>query len=193
MTVRVREIMTEDPLTLPPEATLREAAEAMASAHVTGLPVVRGSRVVGVISATDLVEFGATSTATAELGAGQEGGAREESIQIWDEGDDPLSRFFVEPEDTPEDPEEWDEGWEDLVLSEADDRSKETILDRYTVEDLMTRTLCALPPDADVREAAEYMLRAAVHRILLLEDEKLVGIVTTTDMVQAVARHGLAS
>ena len=55
----------------------------------------------------------------------------------------------------------------------------------------MTRSVCALASTTPVREAAECMLRAGVHRVLVMDDEELIGVVTTTDIVKAVAQHGL--
>ena len=37
------------------------------------------------------------------------------------------------------------------------------------------------------QQAARSMLRAGVHRLLVMEDGRLAGLVTTTDLVRAVA------
>ena len=55
--LRLRDIMTTDVVSVPPDATLREVAEVLAERQVSGAPVVDGGRVVGVITATDLVRF----------------------------------------------------------------------------------------------------------------------------------------
>ena len=47
---RVREWMTEDPITVPPETTLDEASQLMLEQNFRHLPVVDGGRVVGVVS-----------------------------------------------------------------------------------------------------------------------------------------------
>ena len=47
---RVREWMTEDPITVPPETTLDEASQLMLDKNFRHLPVVEGGRVVGVVS-----------------------------------------------------------------------------------------------------------------------------------------------
>ena len=56
---------------------------------------------------------------------------------------------------------------------------------------VMTASLCSVSPDAPARDAAEYMLRAGVHRVLVLEEDALVGVLTTTDLVKAVSQYGL--
>lgn len=55
--VRVHDTMTLDVLTVSPEATLREAAGLLSDEHVSGAPVVAGSKVVGVVSTSDIIEF----------------------------------------------------------------------------------------------------------------------------------------
>jgi CBS domain-containing protein len=46
--------MTHDPIAIPPDATVRAAAQLMLDHKVSGLPVVAGGRVVGVITESDL-------------------------------------------------------------------------------------------------------------------------------------------
>ena len=55
--LRVRVIMTAGPITIGPDMTLREAAERLSHAYVSGAPVVSGDRVMGVISTTDIIDF----------------------------------------------------------------------------------------------------------------------------------------
>jgi acetoin utilization protein AcuB len=50
----VDEIMTKKPLTVEQEETLERAAELMLKEKISGLPVVDGSRVVGIITESDV-------------------------------------------------------------------------------------------------------------------------------------------
>ncbi len=51
----IAKIMTKDPLTISPEATLGEAAEAMLERKISGLPVIDDEkRVVGMITESDI-------------------------------------------------------------------------------------------------------------------------------------------
>jgi len=50
----VREVMTYSPLTINPSATLQEAAERMLEYQISGLPVVRNGKVVGIITESDI-------------------------------------------------------------------------------------------------------------------------------------------
>jgi CBS domain-containing protein len=65
------------------------------------------------------------------------------------------------------------------------------ILDENTVSDVMTREVLSSPSRTSVREAAAVMLESDVHRLLIIDDGELRGIVTTTDIVRAVARGKL--
>jgi CIC family chloride channel protein len=51
----VRDLMTMRALTIPPDAEVTEAAQKMLYADVQRLFVTEGHRIVGVISATDIV------------------------------------------------------------------------------------------------------------------------------------------
>jgi len=55
----------------------------------------------------------------------------------------------------------------------------------------MSRALCTVTPGTDVYEAAGYMDRAGVHRLLVQQGRRLVGILTSRDLVRAVAQHRL--
>ncbi len=56
-TMSVREAMTPDPHTISPDADLAEAARRMVELGVGGLPVVEGDRLVGILTATDLIRL----------------------------------------------------------------------------------------------------------------------------------------
>jgi CBS domain-containing protein len=54
--LRVRDIMTTDVVTLPPDATIEEAEQCFATHRVSGVPVVDQGRIVGVVSKSDLLD-----------------------------------------------------------------------------------------------------------------------------------------
>jgi CBS domain-containing protein len=55
--IKVYEVMSEDPITVTPETSLREAAMLMIENKIGGLPVVDENRmVVGIITESDLFE-----------------------------------------------------------------------------------------------------------------------------------------
>jgi CBS domain-containing protein len=53
--MRIRDVMTETVVTVTPDTTLKEAATLMLEHRISGLPVVDGTRVLGVLSETDVL------------------------------------------------------------------------------------------------------------------------------------------
>jgi CBS domain-containing protein len=180
--LKLREIMTTDLVTIDPELSVREAMSLLVSRHVSGAPVVDGNQVVGVVSATDLLEFAAglpglpldDELAARLLGDMDEA---EDEGTLADDGD---VRFFAES---------WNSTDEDPVRREPFSVPAEwSALDEHTVSEAMTRSpLHTLPPDTAVPAAAEYLRKAKIHRVLIMTGQTLLGIVTTTDITNAVA------
>jgi CBS domain-containing protein len=82
-------------------------------------------------------------------------------------------------------------GGEPPEIGEALDQNE---FDRHTVEEAMTRApLHTLGPDATAREAATIMQDAGIHRILVMEGDRLLGVVSTLDLAKAVADGRLAT
>src|SRR5579875_3420852 len=55
--MKVRDVMTREVVTIAPSATLGEAAAPMARHRISGLPVIDGERLVGIIAEGDLVRY----------------------------------------------------------------------------------------------------------------------------------------
>lgn len=183
--LRLRDIMTTELVTVSPELSLRDAMELLVTSHVSGAPVVAQHRVVGVVSTTDLLTFAATAPPVPDeirLDAGLE--ELEFDIESA-EGDEPSASWFVE-----------------MRVDEASDvaeRFNETgarraALDRFaehTVSEVMNDTICSLPSTTRVDQAADFMRAATIHRVLVMDDGALVGIVSLKDIADAVADHKL--
>jgi predicted transcriptional regulator len=78
----------------------------------------------------------------------------------------------------------------DVLAAEAeagDVEARQTLFENTAVRDIMTPRPYTVAPDEDVREAARQMLYADVHRLFVAEGDKVVGIISTTDIVRAVA------
>ena len=58
-------------------------------------------------------------------------------------------------------------------------------LDDLTAADAMTKDIVAAAPNATAAELATLMTQQRVHRILIVEDRALVGIVTSFDLLRA--------
>jgi CBS-domain-containing membrane protein len=71
--------------------------------------------------------------------------------------------------------------------------SAQDMADRYvkahgsTVADVMSRQVATVPPDADLGEVANVLRVLRIKRVPVVQDGKLVGIVTRSDIVGAVS------
>lgn len=174
----VRDFMTprEALVTVAPDTTLRELAELLSTRHVAGAPVLAGSVVVGVVSASDLVEFAATAPG---MSVDDE---EPDLLRQWDAwGDEPGAEAGGDAR-----AELLAGGW----LPEGDPlaaHAEPNGFDEHTAEEVMTTRLVTVSPDAPLRDAAERMRAAGVHRLLVMEGGALVGMITSTDVLRAVA------
>ena len=53
-----------------------------------------------------------------------------------------------------------------------------------SLEDVMSKPLISIEPDETVWEAAESMKVNNIHKLPVIQNEKLVGIITTSDLVE---------
>jgi len=53
----VKETMTPNPVTLAPDDTIKTASQHMLEHKISGLPVVSGEKVVGILTQTDILRF----------------------------------------------------------------------------------------------------------------------------------------
>jgi isocitrate dehydrogenase len=59
-----------------------------------------------------------------------------------------------------------------------------------TVRDLMSSPLITVSPDTSIRQCSIIMLDANIRRAVVMKDGKLVGIISDTDIFQAVEERG---
>ena len=59
------------------------------------------------------------------------------------------------------------------------------------VRDIMTTEIVGVPADQPVREIARDLLARGMHRVLVTEGRHLLGLVTTVDLVRAIAEGRL--
>jgi CBS domain-containing protein len=179
--LRVREIMTPHVVTLSPDATLREAIETLVSCRIGGAPVLDGSKIVGVLSAPDVLEFESVTPAERQTDDEQEDGSMLEPAEEWVEGEDAPAAFFTDL---------W--GAEATISDFSTDATQWDFLNEHSVSEAMSRSVCTLPANLEVSAGAQRMLAAGVQRALVTEDDDLVGILTTTDILRAVAERRLS-
>lgn len=186
--MKVADLMTRDVVTVDPESTLREVASLLATEHIGGAPVVSRDEILGVISATDLLEFGADAPGSPTERLEQYTGFGEDTESLAadvEEGDEASAAYFTDF---------WENvGAETVERFQELDSPEWNVLDEHTAAELMSRTVFSLPPDLDVQGAARQMLGAEVHRALVIDEGELVGVLTSLDILRAVAEHGLGT
>jgi CBS domain-containing protein len=117
---RVRDLMTSEPVTIEPQASVIDATKKMIQKEKGPLPVVEGDgRPVGMVTDRDII------------------------ARVVAEGRDPGS---------------------------------------VTVEDIATRELVTIGPDQGADEAALLMAEHQLDRLLVVEGERLVGIISEADI-----------
>ena len=142
---------------------VKEALEMLNDLGFRGAPVVDpAGAVVGVVSVADLVEASAAS----EAGPGAD--RREYYLA------DPLEESFDEDADD---------------FRGKVDYSPEA-LPSGTVAEWMTSSVLEISSGATLRHACSLMAEHRVHRLLVVDDGRLVGILTTFDVVRCVAERG---
>lgn len=78
----------------------------------------------------------------------------------------------------------------DVLEAEAeqsDTRARLRLFEHTTAREIMSPSVDIIDPDADAREAALHMLYRKVRRLIVQEREKLVGVISQTDIAHAVA------
>lgn len=180
---RLRDIMTTDLLTLSPDMNLREAMEELSRHHVSGAPVLSGGKLVGVVSTTDLLDFAATASGVP---------TERETSDAWDDAsasldedeapDEIASSFFVDM---------WDDAGADATSRATHaDTPEWNVLEEHDVSEVMTRPpLVTMGPDEPVGAAALLMADKKIHRILVTEGSRLVGMVSALDVAREAATH----
>lgn len=129
--MKVAELMQTGLVVVDADTPVADAVVTLADAHISGLPVLDGSRrLVGVLTTTDVLE------AAAECKSAEE---------------------------------------------------REGLFERTPVRDIMTARPMTVGPDTDVTEASQQMLYLEVHRLFVEDASGLVGVLSQSDVVRAVA------
>jgi len=156
--MRVRDIMNVKPVTVQAEASVSQAAAILRENKISGLPVLDGERLVGIVSESDLLRLLSVEE--------EEGG-------LWLPS--PFEIFEVP--------------FRDLVKWERM-RSALDEIPKKKVSGVMSRNLHEVGPDDSIEEAAGIMTRHRINRLPVVEDGRLVGIVTRGDIISGLGmRH----
>lgn len=159
--ILARDVMRTDVITLRADDTVESAVEMLEEYHVSGAPVVDGAgTLVGVLAVSDI--------------------ARQEHVR---EG-----RLTAEHTGGPVDLVDEEVSGADLEdeLFALEDYSTE-LLGRVRVEEWMTRGLTHVRPDATLAEVCRLMMSESIHRVFVVEEGDLRGVVSTYDVVRLLA------
>lgn len=142
----VRDVMRRDVVTARPEQTVEELERLLDDTGLTGVPVVSGTEVVGVVSRADIHRA---------LGSGEADGA---------------SDFYTE--------------FLPVRLGASGASRSDERVRSLRVGDVMTPSILAVRPDHPVPEVARDLLERQAHRLLVTRGSRLLGLVTTLDLVR---------
>lgn len=177
--LKLRDIMTTDVVTLTPDTTLRDAADLFFHRHVSGAPVLRDGGIVGVLSTSDLLEFaGSHPGVPSDRELDPQWADLDATSEPELPNDEPPDAYFTDVWSAVDDPVP-----EQPAAIEGPEWSA---LDEHTVEEVMTRRLYALAPGDEIATAASLMNRTGIHRVIVAEEGRLVGVVTVSDITRAV-------
>jgi CBS domain-containing protein len=179
--ITAADLMNPEVLTVREDWTVEQLADFLIGHEISGAPVeAEDGRLVGVVSLRDIVAF-------AEEDAEDGSDDAEEA-----DGDGPQENAETAPGDTPAaapapadaaGSDFFSRGWEDEEWSEEDLEDLELGDDDLLVEDIMTPQVFSVSPDTTVSEIASLMLKEHLHRLLVIEDGKPRGIISTSDLL----------
>jgi CBS domain-containing protein len=176
----VRELMQREVVTVTPRTTVGQLMRILSRHDISGVPVVdEGGSVVGVVSATDVMRLAEWPDAAVGPARRADEGARNVPTPPGSEA--PLTLpgepggYFRVPEGSA-----WHFPLEKLPMTKAR-------LETTPVEEIMTPATFHVRPDATLGELARFLVRSNVHRALVLEGSRVKGVITSMDVVRAVA------
>lgn len=70
------------------------------------------------------------------------------------------------------------------AVDETDDSVDTVVYNMFTIEQVMAKKLVSISSTATIKEAAEVLAEKEFHALPVVDDGKLVGIVTTTDLIK---------
>ncbi len=125
----ITHIMTKNVKTVNLSDNLFTARDMMIDNHFRHVPVMNGSKLVGILSKTDIMRLS-------------------------------FGSVFANQES-----------------------ADEAVLEMLTIEQVMRSSIRTINADATIKEAAEIFASEEFHALPVIEGDKLVGIVTTTDII----------
>jgi CBS domain-containing protein len=70
------------------------------------------------------------------------------------------------------------------AVDETDDSVDTIVYNMFTIEQVMAKKITSISSTTTIKEAAEILAEKEFHALPVVDDGKLVGIVTTTDLIK---------
>lgn len=163
--IRAKDLMERQVTTLSSEDTITEAIRVFEEERIHGAPVIDGlGRLVGVLSASDIAKV-------SHIDGGRIDAERHEFYLA-----NPLDENLGESP------------WEEEEFFSKEDYSSDVLGDK-TVRDWMSPRAVCLDPEASLRKLCRTMTNERIHRVLIVKDGALLGLVSSFDVVRFLAHN----
>lgn len=126
--VPVSEIMAKNIIAVPTTKKISEVNQLFTEYNIRHIPVLEGTKLIGVISKNDVLKIG-------------------------------------------------------YGIAETNQEALNAIYDSYELVDIMTKKLIVVPSDTNIKEVAEILSKESFHSLPVVDDGEIVGLVTTTDLL----------
>lgn len=175
---KVKDLMKTEVATVSPETSVADLIDLLDRAGITGAPVVDADEaLVGIVSIRDVLHLAREMGEVPE--AMRWGMARSAPPQESGFLDPPVEGEFFAYYVTP------GGGFVDVRsrIQEVPDK----LFDGYKVSDIMSTDPVMIPPEAGIQELAGLLRERKIHRVLVVDNGQLAGIVTTSDILEHLA------
>ncbi|WP_296786292.1 CBS domain-containing protein [uncultured Methanobrevibacter sp.] len=187
--MQIKNLMSEDIITIDKDQNLSDALKLLRKHNVSRLPVTNNKELVGIISERDIA---------AKLGSSKYESMPASRLHI---SSVMVKDVFTVPETMQLDEVSklmLENGIGSVPVMDADDKmvgivSKADFVtlavgiafDKITVKEIMTKDLTVVSPTERLVHARRIMIENHVGRLPVVEDEKLVGMLTSKDLMRA--------
>jgi CBS domain-containing protein len=69
------------------------------------------------------------------------------------------------------------------AVDEDEDEVDTLVYNMFTIEQVMAKNVITVPSTANIKEVAEVLVKREFHALPVVDEGRLVGIVTTTDLI----------
>ncbi len=156
MGIQVGEIMESDVVSIGASASVAQLGRMMLDHRVSGLPVVEGGQLIGVVSRSDIIR----------------------KLEVERTQEAQFSDFYRQISSSDE------VAADDMIRLGAKVGAR---LEGMSVADVMVKEVITLESSASLKEAARKLVDHNIHRLPIVENGRLIGILTGLRLVQLIA------